>query len=275
MIEAAAETSSLMPALLAGLLASVACGVVGSLVVVRRSASVAGGLSHAALGGVGLAWVVGISPLSGALGFAALCGALLAEAEHRKLAGFDTLVSMVWAGGMALGVLLMALAPEGSGELEEYLFGSVELASGAHLALLAALDLVVVVVVWWRFAPLRAVAFDEEFARAAGLPVRALRHLYMALAALAAVAVVRVVGIVLALALLTVPAATARRRVDDLPAMMILASVLCAVVTTAGLFLSVALGERLGVDLPAGPVIVLLAMVALGLERLLPGRRAD
>ncbi|RKY20152.1 MAG: metal ABC transporter permease [Planctomycetota bacterium] len=270
----ASAAGELAPALMAGLLASLACGVVGSLVLVRRASSVAGGLSHAALGGVGLAWFVGLSPLAGALGFAVLCGAVLAEAEHRKLAGFDTLVSMTWAGGMALGVLLLSLAPEQHGELEEYLFGSVSLASGAHLWLLAALDAVVLGVVWWRFAPLRAMAFDVEFARASGLPVRLMRHMLMALTALAVVAVVRVVGIVLAIALLTVPAATARRRTDDLARMMLLATVLCAVITCGGLVLSVQLSQLLRVDLPDGPVVVMLSLLVHGLERLLPGSRS-
>ena len=261
-------------ALLAGLLASVACGVVGSLIVVRRSTSMAGGLSHAAFGGVGLAYLLGWPPLGGALLFALVCGWLLGEAEHRRTAALDTLVSMVWAGGMALGVLLVSLAPGRVPDLTSYLFGSILLVSEEQLWMVALLDGLALLVVWRRYAPLRALAFDEEYARASGLPVRALRHLLMALTAVAVVAVVRVVGIVLAIALLTIPAATARRWVDDLSRMMLLATALAALCTTAGLLLAYELSALFDVHLPAGPVIVLLCLALHGVDRLVPGRRA-
>lgn len=265
----------LLPALLAGALAAVACGVVGSLVVVRRSSSVAGGLSHAALGGVGLAWAVGIPPLLGALVFALICGVVLAEAEHRRLSSFDSLVAMVWAGGMALGVLLASLIPGHAEELEAYLFGDLSAASAKHLWMLGALDLVVLGAVACRFAVLRAVAFDVEYARAAGLPVRAMRHLLMALSALAVVAVVQAVGIVLAIALITIPAATARRWVDDLLPMMVLATLLAAVASLGGLWVAHVLSGLSGHEVPAGPVVVLLSLLLLGVDRLVPGRARD
>lgn len=260
-------------ALLAGVLAAVVCGVVGTLIVVRQSASMAGGLSHAAFGGVGLSYLLGFPALSGALAFALACGVLLAEAEHRRAAALDTLVAMVWAGGMALGALLISLAPGFVPDLGSSLFGSILLVSREHLWIMAGLDLLLLGVVARWLPQLTALAFDEEFALAAGLPVRALRHLLMALSAVAVVAVVRVVGIVLAIALLTIPAATARRFTEGLPAMMALASLLAAICATAGLLLAYQLSARFQVQVPAGPVIVLLALTLHGASLLVPRRR--
>jgi zinc transport system permease protein len=246
-------------ALAAGLLAAVACGIVGTLVVVRRIASISGGLSHSAFGGVGLGYLLGFEPMLGALGFGVLSALGIGVAELKLRQGMDTLIAMVWAVGMALGILFVSLAPGQAPDLLGYLFGNILLVSPGYVALVAVLDLVIVGVVLFLFRRLRAVAFDEEFAWVIGVPVGALFLLLLTLVALTVVVLIRVVGVILVIALLTIPAAVARHWTDRLSRMMAFAVLTGAVSIAAGLFLTFGLSSEFGIDLPTGPSIILLA----------------
>ena len=262
-------------ALAAGLLAAVACGIVGTLVVVRRIASISGGLSHSAFGGVGLGYLLGFEPMLGALGFGVLSALGIGVAELRLRQGMDTLIAMVWAIGMALGILFVSLAPGQAPDLLGYLFGNILLVSPGYIGLVAVLDLVIVGTVVVLFRRLRAVAFDEEFAWVIGVPVGALFLLLLTLVALTVVVLIRVVGVILVIALLTIPAAVARHWTDRLSRMMALAVFTGAVSIAAGLFLTFGLSSEFGIDLPTGPSIILLAAVVYGISavaRSLTGR---
>jgi zinc transport system permease protein len=250
--------------LLAGLLASVACGVIGSYVVARRIASLSGGLSHAAFGGVGLGYLAGFPPMLGAAGFGLVAGLIIGIAQRRLRTGLDTLVSMVWATGMALGIVFVALAPGYAPDLMSYLFGSLLLVPWEYVALVAVLDAAIVLAVLLFHRQFEAVCFDEEFAEVAGVPAEGVFLGLLALSALAIVTLIRVVGVILAIALLTIPAATARPWVTSLRAMMALAIALCAASTVGGLFLSYGLSESFGISVPPGPLIVLLAALGYG-----------
>ena len=253
-------------ALIAGLLASVACGVMGSLVVVRKISSIAGGLSHAAFGGVGLGYLFGFDPMIGALGFGVASAAGLGAAELRMRQGLDTLISMVWAVGMALGIVFVSLAPGPAPDLLGFLFGNILLVSPGYLLLVAALDLLVILVVVVLFRQLRAICFDEEFSWVVGVPVAPLFLLMLVLVALTVVTLIRVVGVILVIALLTMPAAIARHWTDQLLRMMLLSVGIGAVCISGGLFLTYALSARYALDLPTGPAIILLAALLFGIS---------
>ena len=246
-------------ALLAGLLAALACGVVGSFVVVRGIASISGGLAHAAFGGVGLGYLAGFDPILGALVFGLASALGVGAAELRLRQGIDTLVAMVWAVGMAVGIILISLVPGPAPDLLGYLFGNILFVPAEFLWFIAGLDLVIGVVVLFLFGRLEAVAFDEEFAWVIGMPVAALSLLMLALVAVTVVILIRVVGVILVIALLTMPAAAARHWTDALAPMMGLATVIGAASIVAGLFLTWGLNESLAVDVPTGPAIILLA----------------
>lgn len=245
-------------ALGAGLLASLTCGIIGSYVVTRRMASISGGLSHAAFGGLGLAHLLGFDPAWGASGFAVACGAALSLLSQRNRS-MDTMIALLWAVGMALGMVFLSFSPGYTADLMSYLFGSILFVPPHYLVLLAILDVVILLLVGVFFRQLQAVSFDEEYARVVGLPVTILHLMQMVLISLAVVALIQVVGVVLVIALLTIPAMIARQWTDRLGHMMILASVLGAACCTAGLFGAWWLSTAEHVNVPTGPVIILIA----------------
>jgi zinc transport system permease protein len=250
--------------LVAGLLASVACGILGTYVVSKGMASISGGLSHAAFGGVGLGYLLGFPPMVGAVGFGVLAGVAVGLAYRRLRSSLDTLISIVWALGMALGIIFVALAPGYAPDLMSYLFGSLLFVSWDYVAVVAVLDLVIAVAVGLLYKELQAVSFDEEFAEVAGVPIERLLLLLLALIALAVVTLIRVVGVILVIALLTVPAAVARHWSHTLARMMLVATVVAAGCTTAGLFLSFGISGAFALSVPPGPLIILLAVVCYG-----------
>ena len=246
-------------ALIAGLLASIACGIVGTFVVVRGMASISGGLAHAAFGGVGLGYLAGFDPTLGALGFGLASAFGVEVAERRLKQGIDTLIAMVWAIGMAVGLVFISLAPGPEPDLMGYLFGNILFVPAQFLMFIAGLDLVIVVAVLLLFQRLEAVAFDEEFSWVIGMPVEMLSLLMLALVATTVVILIRVVGVILVLALLTMPAAIARHWADALGPMMASATLVGAICITLGLFLSWTLSSTFSLDVPTGPTIILLA----------------
>lgn len=254
--------------LIAGLLASIASGVMGTYVVVKRMASVSGGLAHAAFGGVGLGYLLGFDPLLGAAGFGLLSGLGVGIAYRRLASALDTSISMVWATGMAIGVVCIALAPGYAPDLTSYLFGSILFASWSYVALVALLDAVVLMVAVLFYHALQAACFDEEFSAVVGLPVDRLLLVLLALVALTVVMLIQVVGVILAIALLTVPAETARHWSHSLRGMMVRATLIGAACTTLGILLSFGLAQRFRFSVPTGPLIILLSITIYGVSRL-------
>jgi len=250
----------LQMALAASLLASVACGIVGTYVTVRRITYIAGAIAHCTLGGMGAAkylqtemGMLFITPLMGAL-FAALLAALLisylqAKSDMRQ----DTILSAVWAIGMAVGILFISRTSGYNEDLMSYLFGDILMVSTKDLYLIGLLDLFLILSTLLFQRQLNAIAFDEEFARLAGLPVNLYNTLFLCIVALTVVLLVQLVGIILVVALLALPAATAGRLTNRLSTMILMAILLCALSTLGGLSLSYA------PNLPTGATIILTA----------------
>ena len=257
------EFSFLRHALVAGLLASVASGVVGTFVVTRRITVIAGSLAHSVLGGMGVAYwlravhdVQWLQPIHGALAAAVLAAVIIALVRLRGGEREDTVISALWALGMAIGILFLARTPGYKADLMTYLFGNIVLVDPSELRLLLALDVVVVVVAALFYRPLLAICFDEEFARVRGVRVGSFYLLLLLLVALAVVTLIYVVGIVLVIALLTLPVSIAGRFSRKLWHMMVLSALLSAVVTAAGLAISYQ------PDLPVGATTILIAGAA-------------
>lgn len=248
----------------AALLASVAAGIVGTYVVVKRISSVTGGLAHAAFGGVGLGYLLGFNPMVGAAGFGLLSGLGIGVVYRRLGAGLDTAISMFWSAGMALGVVFVALTPGYAPDLTTYLFGSILFVSWQYIVLVAILDAVILTTTVVLYRAFEAVSFDEEFATVVGVPVDRLLLLLFALIALCVVTLIQVVGIILAIALLTVPAETARPWSSSLRQMMLLSGLISAGCMVLGILLSYALSDLYALSVPSGPLVILLAVAAYG-----------
>jgi len=233
-------------AIIGGILASVACGVVGSYVVVKRIGYLAGGIAHSVLGGMGIAYYLGRPPIEGALVAALVFAMILGWVSLRLQQQEDTVIGALWAGGMAIGILFISQTPGYNIDLMSFLFGNILMISSDDLFWIAALDVLF-------YKQFLAVSFDEEFARLRGIPVERFYLLFLILVALTVVILIQIVGLILVIALLTLPAAVAGLYVRSLNLMMLLATILGVAFTTGGLALSYQ------PDLPPGPTIILLA----------------
>ncbi len=247
-------------ALAAGALASVASGVVGSLIVVRRSTYVAGAIAHCVLGGMGAArylqTVYGVAwatPLAGAIIASLIAALIIAWATVYGRERLDSILSITWALGMSIGITFIMKTPGYSQDLMSYLFGSILMVSPADLAVMAVLDMVIVALVTLFYNRLVAVCFHEEAATVRGIPSGTYTMVLLILTALTTVLLAQIVGIVLVIALLTIPAATVSYAASRLSSMMWSAALLCFALTAGGLVISYA------PELPVGATIVELA----------------
>lgn len=240
-------------ALLAGFLASISCGIIGSYVVIKRIVFISGGIAHTAYGGIGLGYFLGINPMLGALGFTVLSAIGMGIVSDRSAQRSDTIIGVMWAAGMALGIVFVSLSPGYTTDLMSYLFGNILVVPVMDIWLMLALNLIIVITVIALYEELKTTSFDEEFARTAGLNTRLLNLVLLVLIALTIIVLIRAVGIILVIALLTIPAATAGRLTSSLKYMMIIAIILGMLFTSGGLLLSYVF------DLPSGATIILLA----------------
>lgn len=246
-------------ALIAGLLSSVLFGTLGAVVTVKRISGLAGAISHAVLGGIGMALYLaahgilpGLPPMAGALVFALLAAAIIGFVSLKAKQREDTVINAIWAIGMSVGVLFIAKTP-GYADPMSYLFGNILLVSSSDLILLATLDAIVVLLVWRYYKQIEASAFDEEFARVRGVPTDAVFIVILAITAVAVVLLQTFVGIVMVIAMLTLPSGTAGFAARNLASMMVGGTLLSVLFTVSGLAASWAL------DMPAGGVIVVIA----------------
>lgn len=254
------QQTFLQYALLTGILASIACGIIGSYVVTRRITYIAGGIAHSVLAGMGAArycesvyrweW---LHPLYGAVVAALIAAIIIGLVSLRARQREDTVISALWAIGMAVGILFILRTPGYNEDLMSYLFGNILMVTSDDLWLIGGLDALVVIVGLLFYNQLLAVCFDEEFARLRGIRVEFYYLLLLCLTALTVVLLVTVVGIVMVIALLTLPAAVAGQFSRRLWQMMALSALFTILFTTAGLAFSY------GPNLPAGATTIVLA----------------
>ncbi|MFA5514296.1 MAG: metal ABC transporter permease [Sphaerochaetaceae bacterium] len=246
-------------ALLAALLSSVLFGVLGTIVTVKRIASLAGAISHAVLGGIGLALflsstqlVPSFSPMVGAILFALLAALIIGLVSLKAKQREDTVINAIWAIGMSLGVLFMAKTP-GYTDPTSYLFGNILLVSSTDLWLMAVLDILLLIFIWLFYPQLEATSFDGEFAQVRGISTNVVFILILSITAVAIVLLQTYVGIVMVIAMLTLPAGTASFKAKNMLQMMILAWLYASLFSVGGLVM----GWEF--DLPVGAIVVVIA----------------
>ena len=240
-------------ALLACILASIGCGVIGTYVVVKRIGFLAGGIAHSVLAGMGIAYFMGSSPLLGATLAALIAGVLIGWINLHWRQNEDILIAAFWSVGMAIGVIFISRTEGYNIDLMSYLFGNILLVSHRDLYLMLILDIVILVLVFLFYRQFLAAAFDEEFSRLRGINVEFYYILLLCMVALTVVLLIQVVGLILVLALLILPAASAAQFVNSIRRMMLLSVIFSVLITTSGLIIS------FEPDLPSGSTIIILA----------------
>lgn len=246
-------------AVIAGALSSILFGVLGSIVTVKRIASLAGAISHAVLGGIGLAlyasYALGLAwftPMRGAILFALLAALIIGFVSLKVKQREDTVINAVWAIGMSLGVLFMAKTP-GYTDPSSFLFGNILLISNTDLWLLLGLDILLLFLAWKFYPQIVTSSFDEEFARVRGVKTQVIFVIILIITAISVVLLQTFVGIVMVIAMLTLPAGTAGYVSKSLAGMMFGASILAFVCTEVGIFVS------WNLDVPSGALVVVLS----------------
>ncbi len=247
-------------ALIAAVLVSIACGVVGSYVVIKRIVSLSGAISHAAFGGVGLGYFLGVNPVLAAIPFSIISAMAIGGVRQITNISEDTGIGILWSVGMAIGVIFINLTPGYAPDLFSYLFGSILTVNNTDLYIMLILDIIIIATVYLFHREFLAVSFDEEFSKVVGLPAILIYMLLLALVALSVVVLIKVVGVILLIALFTIPAAISKQYTYNLRKLMFLATIIGTILTSLGLILSYIF------NLASGATIVMVLAAAFAIS---------
>ena len=243
-------------ALIAGVLVAIACGVMGSFVVVNKLTGLSGGVAHASYGGVGLAAFVGFSPMLGSLAFALVCAILMVFLTWKNRSRSDTLIGVIWAFGMALGIILTDLKPGYANDMMSFLFGSILTVPTSLLVFMGLLLFMILFFTVFYFKEFLALSYDPEFAQIKGVPVFPLYLLLISLITFTVVMAVQAVGLILVIALLTIPAYIAESHANHLKMMIYISVAISIFLVLSGLMIAYY------INFTVGPVIILIGVLA-------------
>jgi zinc transport system permease protein len=263
-------------ALAAGVLVSIACGIMGTFVVTKRIVFISGGIAHTAYGGIGLGYYFkymllpllfaesaaakdsrpGSWPLLGAILFSLVAAIIMGLIQRKTRQRADTIIGVLWAIGMAIGIIFVDLTQGYKADLMSYLFGSILAVQSSELLIILVLDILIIVLVALFYKELLAISFDETFAAVQNVPVDALYVFLLCMIALTVVVMMRVVGLIMVIAMLTIPAAIAGHWVNGMKKMMVGASILGALFAIVGLWFSYSW------NLTSGASIILVSGIA-------------
>jgi len=244
-------------AIIAGLLVSIASGIIGSLIVVNRMVFLAGGIAHTSYGGIGLAIYFGLPIFLGASAFAVAAAILMAVITLNQRDKIDIFIGLIWAIGMAIGIIFVDLTPGYNVDLMSYLFGSILAVSHADILYMSILLVFIISVIVLFYQEILAVSYDSEYAGLKGINVKFFYTLILVLCALTVVIAIKIVGLILVIALLTIPIYIALSISNSLAKMMIISSILSSIFTLLGLWLSYSF------DLTSGASIILVSATVL------------
>ncbi|MGK0290853.1 MAG: zinc transport system permease protein [bacterium] len=247
-------------AVIAGILAAISCGVIGSFVVVNRISFISGGVAHASYGGVGLAIFFGLPVYITTIGFSVVAAIIMGFVSLKKRHRADAMIGILWAGGMSLGIIFSELTPGYQGELTGYLFGSILSVPKEEIYLMLILDGLVLGFIIFFFREFLSLSYDEEFAKSRGVPTDFFYIFLLVLISVSIVSVVKVVGMVLIIALLIIPPMIAEKYVSSLKAMIVTAVLLNLLFVFFGLWLSYQF------NLASGAAVVLVATIGYGIS---------
>ena len=259
MIENIFQYQFMQRALIAAVLVSIACGIVGTYVVIKRIVSLSGAISHAAFGGVGLGYFLGVNPILAAIPFSIISAIGIAAIRERVKVSEDTAIGILWSVGMAIGIIFINLTPGYAPDLFSYLFGSILTINNSDLYIMIILDLIIIATVFLFQREFLAISFDEEFSKVLGVPAEFIYILLLSLVALSVVVLIKVVGVILIIALLSIPAAISKQFTYNIKNVMLFSVIIGIILTITGLLLSyifnIASGATIVLSLAAAFVV--------------------
>ncbi|VAY87601.1 Zinc ABC transporter, inner membrane permease protein ZnuB [hydrothermal vent metagenome] len=251
--------SFMQNAIIAGIQISIIAGIIGSLIVVNRMVFLAGGIAHTSYGGIGLAIFFGLPIFLGASLFALFAALIMAYLTINSRYRLDTFIGLMWAVGMAIGVILIDLTPGYNVDLMSYLFGSILAVSLSDIYFISILLFIIIFIITFWYRDILAISYDSKYASLQGINVGVFYTIILVLCALSVVVSIKVVGLILVIALLTIPIYIAEKLSNSLLSMMIISSILSLGFTLCGLYLSYTY------DLTSGATIIMVSTVCLAL----------
>lgn len=242
-------------AIMAAILASILCGIIGAVIVEKKLVSMSGGIAHTSFGGIGLGYLLNLPPIITGMIFAVIASISLPVIKRKTNTASDTLIGIFWATGMALGILFIGLTPGYPPDMTSYLFGDILTVSSLYLILLSILSVLVLIIFIGMFNYWKVYLFDETYLHVIGVKTSFFERLLYILIALSIVLLIKVVGIILAIALLTIPSAIAKLYTKQLKVMMIASALISMATSLGGLVISYYF------DIPSGATIILFAVL--------------
>jgi zinc transport system permease protein len=234
---------------------AVVCGIVGSYVVSRRIVFIGGGITHASFGGIGIGHYFGFNPIGGAVIFALLTAISIEALAERMKMRMDTLIGIMWAFGMATGVIFIYITPGYTPNLMSYLFGNILSVTTEYLITFGIIAAAVAALFIFLYREIVWISFDEEFARVQHLPVTLIKYLVLAVVSVSIVFSIKVVGIILIISLITIPQATASVFIKSFRGMISYSIIFSLISGISGLFISYYL------KIPSGPAIIFISVI--------------
>lgn len=254
-------------ALIGIVIISVAAAFIGTYIITRRLVSISGGITHACFGGLGLGYYLGVSPVLMASVFAIGASAGVEWMSERYRVREDSATAIVWALGMAIGVLFIFLTPGYVPELNAFLFGNILTISSVDLWAFATYTLILLVFFAIFYDKIIACAFDRDFARVSHLPVKIISYVMTAMVAVCIVLTIRLVGIMLLMSMLTLPQMIAEMFAPRFKMMVLLSMLISILCGITGLFISAI------INVPCAAIIVILFAVVFVVGKIMTSFR--
>lgn len=256
LIDAILNYTFLQNAILASILASIVCGIIGEIIVEKKLVMMSGGIAHTAYGGVGLGYLLGFEPIIGAIIFSILAAIGIGIVKKKNLANSDIIIALFWSLGMALGIIFIGLIPGYPPDINSYLFGNILSVSKSDLLIMLIMTVIVIVSALVFFNYWKVYLFDEEFAKILGLKTNLFNYVLLILIALTIVVLIRVAGIILVIALLSAPAAISALFSKKLKNRMLLSILIGIIFSFCGIWISYELNVSSGAT-----IIILLTVI--------------
>lgn len=252
MIAQLLEYNFFIYAIIAVVLLGIGASMIGTYIITRRLVAISGGITHACFGGLGLGYFLGISPVAMAAVFAVGSSMAVENLSRTWRLREDSAIAVVWALGMAIGVLFVFLTPGYVPELNSFLFGNVLTVTPSDLISFSAFVVALAAFMMWKYSEIVACAFDRDFAQVSGLPVRFITYTMTVFVAVGIVLTIRLVGVMMLMSVLSLPIMTAEMYTRRFAATMFMSMAIAVTTSLAGLFIAAV------VDVPCSAIIVLL-----------------